>query len=460
MKTTKLPPRMTLSLLLILMFMLFINIGSTQAVSPASTKNDSYSQKVYNPENDHWYQSIETRMSWHAAKNYCADSGGYLVTIQSEAENTFVYELLPSTWLGATDEIEEGVWEWVTGESMTYTNWKENEPNNGEWEGHNGPYEHYLNFEPESDGQWNDVVDEESNFVCEFTKGTPADLAREVVGKPYLSVGGNLTIKGWNEGRFVEPDEIEHLDCSGLIYWAYNKSDGATSFSNTDNPIYYQNADGIYRYNSKSKSESDLSPGDVIFFNWKTDGEMDEKIDHVVMYVGNGQIVSAQSGGSSFEPGYIGLFDYDEYIERYRNFIPDDGFREIKFPKVGTETEAHSPINLSVTDPDGNVITHDSWITTDEEAYREVANTLYYIEWDENGHDYAKVFSPSETPGTWLIDVQPKPEASGTDTYTLIVTNNDEVTILAENVQVDDIPPEGYSFQINGIQSFLPIIKK
>jgi len=454
MKFTKLSLHITLFLFLTLVLEFFFNIGTTQAGSTVLQQNNTYSPKVYNPDNDHWYQSIETQMPWHAARDYCANAGGYLVSIQSEAENTFVYELLPSTWLGATDEVNEGVWEWVTGESMIYTNWKEYEPNNGEWEGHDGPYEHYLNFEPDSLGQWNDVTNGYSNFICEFTKAEPADLAREVVGKPYLSVGGNLTIKGWKEGRFVEPDEIEHLDCSGLIYWANNKSEGVTSFSSKANPIYYQNANGIYYHNSNSKPESDLSPGDVVFFDWNKD----KKIDHVVMYVGNGQIVGAQSPGSSYEPGFIGLFAYADYIERFRGFIADDGFREIVSPQVNTEIEVHSPITLSVTDAERNVIAFDSWTTTDEETYREVANTLYYIEWDEHGHNYAKVYSPSTAPGTWLIDVQPKPDASGTDMYTLIAINNGEVTTLAENVQVNDIPSDGYEVQVNTIQSFLPII--
>ncbi len=49
------------------------------------------------------YQSIDTQMLWHAARDYCVDSGGYLVTIQSASENTFVFDLLPSTWVSGTD---------------------------------------------------------------------------------------------------------------------------------------------------------------------------------------------------------------------------------------------------------------------------------------------------------------------------------------------------------------------
>jgi hypothetical protein len=34
-------------------------------------------------------------------------------------------------WIGFNDVIEEGNWKWVSGESDTYTNWWEGEPNNG-----------------------------------------------------------------------------------------------------------------------------------------------------------------------------------------------------------------------------------------------------------------------------------------------------------------------------------------
>ena len=36
----------------------------------------------------------------------------------------------PTYWLGGTDEKNEGVWEWITGEAWKFTKWAANEPNN------------------------------------------------------------------------------------------------------------------------------------------------------------------------------------------------------------------------------------------------------------------------------------------------------------------------------------------
>ena len=90
-------------------------------------------------------------MSWHDAKAYCESLGGYLATITSQEENDFIYSNLANnspqvSWLGATDEEEEGVWKWVTGETWSYTNWYSGEPNN--W-----CEEDYLHF-TDGDNLW------------------------------------------------------------------------------------------------------------------------------------------------------------------------------------------------------------------------------------------------------------------------------------------------------------------
>ncbi len=117
------------------------------------------SQRIQNPENGHWYQRFDNTMSWHAAKAFCEDIGGYLATITSQGENDFVYNNLAShspqwCWLGATDEEQEGVWKWVTGEPRGYTNWAGNEPNNC-----SGIEDYLMIFAPPDSrrGLWNDL---------------------------------------------------------------------------------------------------------------------------------------------------------------------------------------------------------------------------------------------------------------------------------------------------------------
>lgn len=121
----------------------------------------------------HLYQHFDIYLSWHEARDFCQTQGGHLVTINSQEENDFVYQFFPYGWLGATDELSEGTWLWVTGEPWSYTNWAPGEPNNccpPEYCGGSGcTPEHYLTFwgEPYT-AQWNDVPNGRSRFICEW----------------------------------------------------------------------------------------------------------------------------------------------------------------------------------------------------------------------------------------------------------------------------------------------------
>jgi len=413
--------------------------------------------KTYNPENGHWYQRIDTPMRWHAARDYCTALGGHLATIGTASENDFVYNLASGGgWLGATDEAQEGVWQWVTGEAWSYTNWAPHEPNNGVWPGHDGPYEHYLNFKPEHPGQWNDVPDHESPFICEWESSTPADLARLAVGKQYNLAIGDLTTKGWDNTnhRFMNPEEITGLDCSGLVYWAYNKAYGATRYQDRNNPVFFEGADGQYRNNTAAISEDELRPGDLLFFDWNGDGY----IQHVAMYVGDNLVVSAQSRNAENCPGTIAIFNLG-FIKAWRGFV---GFRRIASPTTELQIQAHSPVNLVVTDPNGNTINHETYHVTDEEIVREVPGILYYTEWDSDsdGELDASVIAPVAIGGEYTIHVVPKPSVPLTATYGLDAIVNGIVTTLAQDVQIADIPQQGYSVTVVRHLIFLPLIRR
>jgi hypothetical protein len=106
---------------------------------------------VYNSANGHYYKLYTTPSTWASAKSSAESLGGYLVTITSQAENSWLQTNVGTSstpWLGGTDEVTEGTWAWVTSESFTYTNWGPGEPNNV-------GNEDYLQFR--SDGMWNDV---------------------------------------------------------------------------------------------------------------------------------------------------------------------------------------------------------------------------------------------------------------------------------------------------------------
>jgi len=100
--------------------------------------------------NDHWYDYVSTALIWQEARvaagaSSHAGMGGYLGTITSAAEQSFVQSLFPSMplmWLGGTDEQAEGVWRWAVGPEAgsifwgpgapagAYSRWFPGEPSN------------------------------------------------------------------------------------------------------------------------------------------------------------------------------------------------------------------------------------------------------------------------------------------------------------------------------------------
>lgn len=129
--------------------------------------------------NGHTYKFYTESTDWRSAKNKCNEYGGHLVTITSEEENSFLIENLPQSdksfyWIGATDEVEENVWQWVTNEAFSYNNWSEDSPNN------DSNSEHYAGFMskeknydgyPTPIGSWNDFQvssTDNSGYICEW----------------------------------------------------------------------------------------------------------------------------------------------------------------------------------------------------------------------------------------------------------------------------------------------------
>ncbi len=80
------------------------------------------------------YLTCPLYLDYESARESCQEAGYHLVTIQSNGENTFVFqiawEVSEYAWyIGYDDLEEEGVFRWVEGESE-FTRWAGGEPNN------------------------------------------------------------------------------------------------------------------------------------------------------------------------------------------------------------------------------------------------------------------------------------------------------------------------------------------
>ena len=117
--------------------------------------------------NGHYYlvYSPNQVTTWEEASDYCQNLGGYLATITSQEENAFLTSLITSTghrsaYVGMSDGGKEGTWTWVTGETVSYQNWRGSEPNDDK-----GDEDYVMVYD---DGSWNDA-----NFIYE--EGRPSE---------------------------------------------------------------------------------------------------------------------------------------------------------------------------------------------------------------------------------------------------------------------------------------------
>ena len=105
---------------------------------------------VVRPENGRAYKRI-TCADWEDGQAQAAAEGGYLVTINDEAEQKWLQTVFGSqpSWIGLNDIAQEGQWVWDNGEPLTYTNWGHQEPSDTSIE-----EEDYVILRPS--GKWAD----------------------------------------------------------------------------------------------------------------------------------------------------------------------------------------------------------------------------------------------------------------------------------------------------------------
>lgn len=120
--------------------------------------------------NDHYYAVLDGCMHWldaiEIAQTFAiAGRPGYLATITSLEENTFIFDsviagsstpcILDQFWLGGLEL--DGNWTWITGEPFTFINWSSGEPNNSGFETALGMWGPTTTHPDRVPSQWNDA---------------------------------------------------------------------------------------------------------------------------------------------------------------------------------------------------------------------------------------------------------------------------------------------------------------
>ena len=131
------------------------------AMGSSAFAQDAVQWRVEDGGNGHWYRVNPSPLSWDAARNSAAQSGGHLASLSSISEQNFVRSISDSAniWIGLYQDTQDayysepsGGWKWVTGEPLVFTHWRSpEEPNNYDFG------EDFAHLVPASfEGRWND----------------------------------------------------------------------------------------------------------------------------------------------------------------------------------------------------------------------------------------------------------------------------------------------------------------
>ncbi|MBY0313030.1 MAG: hypothetical protein K2W85_13245 [Phycisphaerales bacterium] len=129
---------------------------------------------ILNPANGSEYYLL-TRGTWQQAQAAAINLGGHLVTIDNAQENewirnNFVLPFAIQVYIGITDQTIEGQFRWISGSTVTYTNWRSSEPSNGTGEDYG-----VMSYT----GEWNDVAGTVAVDAVVEVKRCRADFNRD-----------------------------------------------------------------------------------------------------------------------------------------------------------------------------------------------------------------------------------------------------------------------------------------
>ena len=137
--------------------------------------NLSLLQDYVTQDSIHYYEVFNLdASSWDEAQSYCLSIGGHLATLTSKEENDYVFQIMSdagyeSAYFGLSDKNNEGIWTWVTGETVGYLNWHSGEPNS-----ENSNEDYGMFYFKYADGTWNDgdfggrTENGGKAFICEW----------------------------------------------------------------------------------------------------------------------------------------------------------------------------------------------------------------------------------------------------------------------------------------------------
>lgn len=158
--------------------------------------------------------------SWTEAEANSVALGGHLVTIEDEAENTWLAKVFRNdvynAYIGLNDEAVEGEWRWSSGINSSFFNWNSNEPNNpGDTATSDYVLIHILSSHEwyGANGTWNDG---ENYGVNKGISEIPLTLSIDLPGTPTEGAGEFTTSINLSAGT----EATGNLAEGATVYWS------------------------------------------------------------------------------------------------------------------------------------------------------------------------------------------------------------------------------------------------
>ncbi|XP_071838886.1 uncharacterized protein [Apostichopus japonicus] len=234
------------------------------------------------------YQFVANQKeTWFGAKHICDGQGGFMLTVETQAEQDFIVQQLPKLklsgsedfWIGASDWEVDGTIKWVDGKVITQDSYQ-NFPNHQVPSGRTGEVECASVYVDSPSGQWQygDCF-ELYDFVCEIPEGA--------VVKPYDPTDTRGSCEaGWSyfdqfcyffdeTRRTFEDSEQACSDLGGHLVSIHSaEEESFLSLRMSDSMSYYiglndQVTENQWKYTDASEYD---------FMNW-SDGEPNDALE-------------------------------------------------------------------------------------------------------------------------------------------------------------------------------------
>lgn len=310
------------------------------------------------------YQLYDQHMTWSEAKDYCEQIGGHLITISSAEEEKFFEALIRigknvMYWMGGKYDFELSKWNWITGESFTYSNWDYGEPNNyireldGAREGYAMIYKKpNYGVRYSQAYKWNDTyIDgwlpgqddffftDNFGFVCEFEN------------KPNAPT--EIKLQYTDYGIYVDWQSIDEGVCGYIVY---RKKDNST-FESVSDIIYethfedvFECNDGAYEYAvvtvSPFGAQSEMSSAAEICVNHKA------APSNLVINLFNEQIEIKWDAPEDNNTAYFKIYRKNDSDDTYS--LIKDHYKYLNYYDTDIELGANYIYCVSAVDNNGN----------------------------------------------------------------------------------------------------------